>query len=103
MVKSADLEDVYSIYNCSSGLCIEAVKDQNLELHHHKNKDAQKFKFNLVSSERMECIINEYSKEAMIFVRDNKIVCDVKNANDNELWTLRRVRKHLSMENSSIL
>ncbi len=53
MIKSADLENVYTIYHCSSGLCLEVIKDRTLELHHHKNKDAQKFKLNLLSSERM--------------------------------------------------
>ncbi len=33
----------------------------------------------------------------MVFVRDKEVVCDVKSGSDNVLWTLRRVRKHLSM------
>ena len=49
MFKSADLDNVYYIYHCLTGLALELGKENAMELHHYRGKDSQKFKVNLVS------------------------------------------------------
>jgi hypothetical protein len=50
MFKSADLENIYYIYHCLTGLVLELGKENNIELHHYREKDSQKFKVNQVSA-----------------------------------------------------
>lgn len=50
MFKSADLDNIYYIYHCQTGLVLEVGKEHAMEMHHFRNKDSQKFKVNPVST-----------------------------------------------------
>lgn len=57
----------------------------------------------MLSAEKMEFIVSEYSKDAVLFVREKSLVCDLKSGSDNVVWSLRRVHKHVAMKGSALL
>jgi hypothetical protein len=103
MVKSADLEDVYYMHHCQSGLVLELGKEQALDLHHFKSKPTQRFKLNHISTQKMEFTISEYAKGEVLFIREDSLVCDSTSGGLETVWVLRRARKNKVLSTSVVL
>lgn len=58
MVKSTEVNDVFHIWHCHSGLVVEVEKEGVVDLHHFKDRGSQKFRFKLISAKRQEYVIN---------------------------------------------
>ena len=75
MLKSADLESYYYLFNCGTGLVLEISKDNQVEFHHCREKHNQKFKATPVLGEQDQYTFVDYSKAMTLLEKKGGVAC----------------------------
>ena len=103
MLKSADLESIYYLFNCSTGLVLEISKDNQVEFHHCKERHSQKFKVSPVLGEHEQYTFVDYSKAMTVLERKGEVTCEASSGQQDAVWLLRKTTKDRILYHSAVI